>query len=169
MSRITIVAARARNGVIGREGDLPWRLSSDMKRFRALTMGKPVVMGRKTWDSLPRKPLDGRANIVLTRDARFRTPGAFIYSDMALALAAARAMVDASGVEEACVIGGAGVFAEALPHATRLELTEVDLDAEGDVRFPAFDESAWREIAREDVAKGAKDDAAFTVRTLERL
>ena len=168
MSRVTIVAARARNGIIGREGDLPWRLGSDMKRFRALTMGKPVVMGRKTWDSLPRKPLDGRANIVLTRDARFCAPGAFIYSDLALALAAARAMADAAGVEEACVIGGAGVFAEAMAQATRLVLTEIDLDAEGDVRFPAFDEGAWREIAREDVAQGAKDDAGFTIRTLER-
>ena len=166
--KLSLIAAVAANGVIGSGNDLVWREPQDQRHFVDTTRGHPVVMGRKTWDSLPRKPLDGRANIVLTRDARFCAPGAFIYSDLALALAAARAMADAAGVEEACVIGGAGVFAEAMAQATRLVLTEIDLDVEGDVRFPAFDEGAWREIAREDVAQGAKDDAGFTIRTLER-
>ncbi len=130
--KLTLVVAVAKNGVIGRDGALPWRLSSDMKRFKAATMGKPVLMGRKTWDSLPRKPLPGRQNLILTRDADFKADGAWVYTDLAAMLAAARAMSEAAGVEEACVIGGAQLYNAVLPQADRIILTEVNLEPEGD-------------------------------------
>ena len=126
--------ARARNGVIGRDGTLPWRLKSDLANFRAVTMGKPVIMGRKTWDSLPKKPLPGRKNIVLSRDRDFRAEGAWSFSDFPAALAAARAMAAADGADEVSVIGGAALYALALPLADRLYLTEVDCAPQGDAR-----------------------------------
>lgn len=165
--KLTLVVAIARNNVIGRDGDLPWRLSSDMKRFKAATMGKPVLMGRKTWESLPRKPLPGRQNLVLTRDADFKAEGAWVYTDIAAMLAAARAMAEAADVEEACVIGGAQLYNAVLPQADRIILTEVNLEPEGDARL-VLDLSQWREVAREHVERGEKDDANFTVRVLER-
>ncbi len=130
-------------------------------------MGKPVLMGRKTWDSLPRKPLPGRANLILTRDADFKADGAFVFTDLAAMLAAARAMAEAAGAEEACVIGGAQLYNAVLPQADRIILTEVNLEPEGDAHLD-LDLSTWREIAREDVAAGPDDDADFVVRTLER-
>lgn len=165
--KLTLVVAVARNGVIGREGGLPWRLSSDMKRFKAATMGKPVLMGRKTWDSLPKKPLPGRQNLILTRDADFTADGAWVYTDLAAMLAAARAMAEAAGVEEACVIGGAQLYNAVLPQADRIILTEVNLSPDGDA-YLNLDLSNWREISREAVAAGPNDDADFVVRTLER-
>lgn len=166
--KLSLVAARARNGVIGRGGTLPWRLPSDLKRVRAATLGKPVLMGRKTWQALPRKPLDGRINIVLTRDAAFRIDGALIYSDIHVALASARALAMLAGGQEVCVLGGAEIFANTLPIADVLHLTEVELSPVGDAFFPAFDEREWREIAREEVKRGPEDDADFVVRVLER-
>jgi dihydrofolate reductase len=154
--------------VIGNDGALPWRLSSDMKRFKALSMGKPVLMGRKTWESLPKKPLPGRKNIVLTRDAGFRAEGAWAFSDFAVALAAAKAMAAADGAAEVAVIGGNALFAAALPVADILYLTEVDCAPEGDAHFPAFDEAAFREAAREEFPAGPKDDHAAVLRTLVR-
>jgi dihydrofolate reductase len=165
--KLTLVLAIAKNGVIGRDGALPWRLSSDMKRFKAATIGKPVLMGRKTWDSLPKKPLPGRQNLILTRDADFKADGAWVYTDLAAMLAAARAMAEAAGVEEACVIGGAQLYNAVLPQADRVILTEVDLSPEGDARLE-LDLSQWREVSREHVERGEKDDANFVVRVLER-
>lgn len=165
--KLTLVVAVAKNGVIGRDGNLPWRLSSDMKRFKAATMGKPVLMGRKTWDSLPRKPLPGRQNLVLTRDADFAADGAWVYTDLDAMLAAARAMAEAAGVEEACVIGGAQLYSAVLPQADRINLTEVNLAPEGDAHLN-LDLSQWREVSRETVAAGPNDDADFVVRILER-
>lgn len=165
--KLTLVVAVAKNGVIGRDGDLPWRLSSDMKRFKAATMGKPVLMGRKTWDSLPRKPLPGRQNLILTRDADFEAEGAWVYTDVHAMLATARAMAEAAGVDEACVIGGAQLYNAVLQQADRIVLTEVDLAPDGDARLE-LDLSQWREVSREDVTAGANDDANFTVRVLER-
>lgn len=165
--KLTLVVAVAKNGVIGRDGNLPWRLSSDMKRFKAATMGKPVLMGRKTWDSLPRKPLPGRQNLVLTRDADFAADGAWVYTDLDAMLAAARAMAEAAGVEEACVIGGAQLYNAVLPQADRINLTEVNLAPEGDAHLN-LDLSQWREVSRENVAAGPNDDADFVVRILER-
>lgn len=163
---LTLVVAVAKNGVIGRDGALPWRLSSDMKRFKAATLGKPVLMGRKTWEGLPNKPLPGRQNLVLTRDANFKAEGAWLYTDLAAMLAAARAMAETAGVEEACVIGGAQLYEATLPLADRIILTEVNLAPEGDARL-ALDLTSWREISREHVERGEQDDADFTVRVLE--
>ncbi len=166
-AKLTLVVAIAKNGVIGAEGALPWRLKSDMKRFKAVTMGKPVLMGRKTWESLPKRPLPGRANLVLTRDGSYVADGARVYTDLAVMLAAGRAMAQASGAEEACVIGGAELYRQALPLADRIVLTEVDLEPPGDARLD-IDVSTWREASREQVARGPDDDADFTVRVLER-
>ena len=165
--KLTLILAIARNGIIGANGALPWRLSSDMKRFKAATMGKPVLMGRKTWQSLPRKPLPGRKNIVLTRDASSQVEGGWVYTNLDAALAAARAMAEADGVGEICVIGGAQIYAATLPLADRIVLTEVNLAPEGDARLH-LDLTDWREIACEHVACGANDDADFVVRVLER-
>lgn len=165
--KLTLVVAVAKNGVIGRDGDLPWRLSSDLRRFKAATLGKPVLMGRKTWDSLPRKPLPGRQNLILTRDADFKASDAWVYTDLHVMLAAARAMAEAAGVEEACVIGGAQLYNAVLPQADRIILTEVNLEPEGDARLQ-LDLSSWREVSREAVAAGPNDDADFVVRVLER-
>jgi dihydrofolate reductase len=165
--KLTLVVAVARNGVIGRDGDLPWRLSSDLKRFKAATMGKPVLMGRKTWESLPRKPLPGRPNLILTRDANFVASDAWVYTDLAAMLAAGRTMAAAAGVEEACVIGGAQLYEATLPLADRIILTEVNLEPAGDARL-VLDLASWREVSREHVERGEKDDADFVVRVLER-
>lgn len=165
--KLTLVVAVAKNGVIGRDGDLPWRLSSDLKRFKAATMGKPVLMGRKTWESLPRKPLPGRQNLILTRDPNFIADNAWVYTDLAAMLAAGRAMAEAAGVEEACVIGGAQLYEATLAHADRIILTEVNLEPEGDAHL-ALDLASWREVSSEHVERGEKDDADFVVRVLER-
>jgi dihydrofolate reductase len=160
--------ARSRNGVIGRDGDLPWRLKTDLAHFRALTMGKPVIMGRKTWDSLPRRPLPGRTNIVITRDMSFEPKGAVVCHDFSEAVQIAREQAEDDGADEVCVIGGAAMFALALPKARRIYLTEVDADVEGDVLFPPFNEADWREVSREAHPAGEGDDYDVTFRTLER-
>jgi dihydrofolate reductase len=160
--------ARGANGVIGVDGHLPWRLKSDLAIFRQVTMGKPLIMGRRTWDSLPRRPLPGRTNIVLSRDGRFEPKGALVCEDFAEAVQIGREQAAEDGVDEVCVIGGAEVFALALPRARRLYLTEVDATPQGDVLFPRLDEGAWREIGREACPAGPDDDHAFVFRTLER-
>lgn len=160
--------ARARNGVIGRDGALPWRLKSDLALFRQVTLGKPVIMGRRTWESLPRKPLPGRTNLVLSRDGSFEAKGALVCEDFADALAIARDQARDDGAGEVCVIGGASVFATALAKAQRLYLTEVDAEVEGDVTLPPIDEAQWREVRREAHAASTDDEYAFTFRVLER-
>jgi len=160
--------ARSRNGVIGRAGDLPWRLKSDLQIFKQVTLFKPVIMGRKTWDSLPKRPLPGRLNVVLSRDGSFEPAGAVVCESLDEALQIAREQAAEDGAEEVCVIGGAAVFAEALPRAKRLYLTEVDAVVEGDTHLPAFDESQWREVSREAHPAGPDDDHAFVFRVLER-
>lgn len=160
--------ARARNGVIGRGGDLPWRLKSDLALFKRLTLGKPVIMGRRTWDSLRRKPLPGRTNIVLSRDGSFAPKGAVVCEDFSEAVQIGRDQAREDGVDEICVIGGADLFALALPRARRMYLTEVDAEPEGDVFFPPFDEGEWREVTREVHPAAEGDDFAFTFRVLER-
>jgi len=144
MSRLSLIAAVARNGVIGADNQLLWRLPEDMQRFKALTLGHPVIMGRKTWDSLPAKfrPLPGRRNLVLSRQAHLLLDGAEIYAGLESALAAC------TDADEVFVIGGAQIYAEALPKADRLELTELDADFTGDVTFPAWPKNRFRETAR---------------------
>jgi len=161
-------AARGANGVIGVGGALPWRLKSDLALFKSLTFGKPVIMGRKTWDSLPRKPLPGRANIVLSRDGSFVPKGALVCEGLSEALQIAREQAEDEGESEVCVIGGADLFAAALPRARRMYLTEVAASPDGDVFFPAFDEADWTETRREAHPAGPEDDHPFVFRVLER-
>ena len=168
LPHIALVVARARNGVIGRDGGLPWRLRSDLQRFKAVTLGKPCIMGRKTWDSLPLKPLPGRLNLVLSKDESFEPKGALACLTLDEAIEIAREQAVDDGVGEVCVIGGAGLFAATLPRAKRLYLTEVEAEPEGDVLFPPFDETAWTEVSCEAVPAGEKDDHAFAFRVLER-
>lgn len=137
---IVLVAAVAKNGVIGRDNALPWRLKGDMQFFRRTTIGHTVVMGRKTWDSLGR-PLPNRHNVVVTRNAAFKAEGAEVASSLETALAA-------GGDGSIFVIGGAEIYRQALPYADRLLITEVDAEVEGDACFPAFDHSAFVESAR---------------------
>ena len=160
--------ARSRNGVIGRDGALPWRLKSDMAIFRAVTMGKPVIMGRKTWDSLPKKPLIGRTNIVLSKDGSFEPKQAVVCDEFAEAVSIAREQAEEDGRDEYCVIGGASLFEIALGRAKRLYLTEVDAEVEGDVKLSPIDESRWTEVRREEHPAGPDDEYAFTFRVLER-
>ena len=163
-----LVAAQARNRVIGANGALAWRLNTDMRHFRATTWGKPVIMGRKTWASL-KGPLPGRANIVLTRDVNFRAAGVWSFAGLDVALACARAQAMARGADEICVIGGAEIYAAALAFTGRIHLTEVAADVAGDAYFPALDPAAWREVSTRDAPAGPSDDHAMCFRVLERV
>lgn len=145
---VVLVVAVAENGIIGRDNELPWRLPGDAKHFYRKTIGKPVVMGRQTFLSMG-KPLPGRANIVMTRDPAFRAKGVLVAMDLKSALALATKEAERMGASEIAIIGGSGVFAEALPLASRLEITEVHGKPEGDTHFPEFDRAAWRETARD--------------------
>ncbi|WGM38384.1 dihydrofolate reductase [Caulobacter sp. NIBR1757] len=165
---IALVVARARNGVIGRNGDLPWRIRSDMAWFKANTLGKPVIMGRKTWDSLPLQPLPGRLNIVLSRDGSFEPKTAVPVENFNEAVEMASEQAEEDGANEVCVIGGTALFELAMPRARRLYITEVEAEPEGDAFFPAFDEAAWTEVHREAHPAGEKDDHPFVFRILER-
>ena len=158
---IALVVARASNGVIGRNGAVPWRISADMQHFRRVTMGKPCIMGRKTWESLPKKPLSGRTNIVITRDRAFQADGAVVVHTFEQALARA----EAEAPEEIAVIGGADIYRLAVPHAGRVYLTEVHTNVEGDTFMPSLDPAEWTEIARERHELG---DHPFSFVTLER-
>ena len=160
--------ARARNGVIGADGKLPWRLRTDLQRFRELTLGKPVIMGRKTWESLPVRPLPGRMNIVMTRDGSYPAYKAIVCDEFTEATQIAREQAEEDGVDEFCVIGGAELFALALPRARRIYLTEVEADAAGDVVMPPIDESQWREVSREACPAGENDEFPVVFRVLER-
>jgi dihydrofolate reductase len=164
---IALVVAIGENGAIGRGGDLPWRLSSDMRYFRKITMGKPVIMGRRTFKSLPRV-LDGRLNIVLTRDQGFVAPDAVMVHSLEEGLAAARESAVRTGADEIMVIGGEDVFREVLPQAHRIYLTEVHATPEADTWFPDFDKREWREVLRERHQAGPRDEHAFSFVVLER-
>ena len=157
MSEIVLVVAIAGNGVIGKDGAIPWHISEDLKRFKALTLGHTVVMGRKTWDSLPRKPLPGRVNVVVTRQADWQAQGAVAASSLGQAIAGTSGTV--------MVIGGKEIYERALPLATRIELTEVHQDFDGDTRFD-LDRAGWHETAREDHV--TPDGLAYSYVTLTR-
>jgi len=165
--KILIVAAIAENGVIGRGNALPWRLKSDMLRFRALTTGKPVVMGRKTYASIG-KPLKGRTTIVVSRDRAFAAPGVVVAPSLEAALMAARGDALRRGVDTIVVAGGADIYAQAMPLATQLAITYVRKRVAGDADFPAIDPNVWHETARSDHEPGAEDEAAFAFVTYER-
>ena len=167
--QIAIYVAIAENGVIGSNGGLPWRLSTDLKRFKAGTMGKPIVMGRKTWESFPKRPLPGRLNIVVTRDKAYRAEGAETVSSLrdAIALAEIRGRCMAA-VDEICVIGGGEIYHKALPLADRLHVTHVLARVDGDTVFPTIDPAVWRLASSEDVPPGEKDSHATRYAVYER-
>ena len=165
---LILVAAVAENGVIGQGGTLPWRLKSDMQHFRRLTMDKPVVMGRKTYQSLSRKPLPGRTNIVVSRDRDFAAPGILVAPSVEAALQAARGDALRRGADAVAVIGGATLYAQTMAVANRLVITRVHLQPPGDTAFPTIDQNLWREVERSDHAAGPDDEASFAVVVYER-
>jgi dihydrofolate reductase len=165
---IVLVAAVAENGVIGQDGALPWRLKSDMQHFRAATMGKPVVMGRKTFKSIGR-PLAGRTNIVVTRDPEFSAEGILVAPNMNAALKAARGDALRRGADAIAIIGGADVYAQTMDRADRLVITRVKLQPDGDTRFPHIDPARWRETARDEYPAGPDDQAGYAIVVYERV
>ena len=165
---LVLVAAVAENGVIGEGGRLPWRLKSDLAHFRKLTMGKPVVMGRKTYLSIG-KPLVGRTNIVVSRERGFAAPGTIAAASIEAALGVARGDALRRGVAEIVVVGGADIYRQTMSAADRLLITQVDLQPEGDTTFPPIDRNIWKEIRRSAHAAGPGDEASFTVLVYERL
>lgn len=164
-----MIWAMTQNRVIGDEGGLPWRLPKDMRHFMDTTMGKPVIMGRKTFESM-KSALPGRLNIVMTRDQNWRPASSDVVVTHTLedAIHAARANVEALGLEELMIIGGAEIYKLGLAHATRLYVTYIHTEIEGDTRFPEFSESDWEVISSEDFPEDDKHDAAFTIKVLER-
>ena len=161
---LALIVAVAENGVIGRDGGLPWRLSGDLRYFKAVTMGKPIIMGRKTFESIGR-PLPGRPNLVVSRTPGFSPEGVCVYDSLEAAVAHAEELE--SG--EVMVIGGAGLYEAALEIADRLYLTEVHAEVEGDVTFPAFDHVEWAETSREKHAAGEKDDHDHSFVVFDRV
>jgi dihydrofolate reductase len=164
---LVLVAAVAENGVIGRDGKLPWRLRSDLRHFRDLTFGHPVVMGRKTYDAIGR-PLPGRTNIVITRDPAFAADGVATAPGLDKALQAARGDALRRGVADIMIIGGADLYGQTVDDAVRLEITLVHAHPQGDSVFPRIDPARWREIRRHEHPAGPDDDAAFTTLIYER-
>ena len=164
---IVLIVAVAENGVIGAGGAIPWRLKSDMQRLKAMTMGKPVVMGRKTFVSIGR-PLPGRTNIVVTRDAGFRSPGVVATTSFDAARAVATGDALRRSATEIAVIGGAEIYAQWMDAADRLEITEVHARPEGDTRFPAIDRADWEEVARLRNNAGPDNSADYSYVTYRR-
>jgi dihydrofolate reductase len=168
MIEVFLIAAIAENGVIGAGGAIPWRLKSDMQRLKALTMGKPIVMGRKTFESFPRGPLPGRTNIVVTRDAAWRAAGAVVTTSVAEARAVATGDALRRFATEIAIIGGAEIYAQWMDRADRLEITEVHARPEGDTRFAAIDPTVWEEVSRVWNPAGPDDSADFSYVTFRR-
>jgi dihydrofolate reductase len=162
-----LVAAIADNGVIGRDNKLPWRLKSDLQYFKRVTMGKPVVMGRKTYLSIG-KPLPGRTNIVVTRDASFSAPGVITAPSIPEAMKIARLDAEKRGADAIAVIGGTEIFEQTIGEADRLVLTRVHMSPDGESTFPPIDPKIWREIERSEQPRGEGDDCGFTYLTYIR-
>jgi len=164
---VVLIVAVADNGVIGCRGAIPWRLKSDMQRFKAMTLDKPVVMGRKTFASIGR-PLPGRTNIVVTRDAGFRSPGAVVTTSLTDARAVALGDALRRSADEIAVIGGAEIYAQWMEYADRLEITEVHARPEGDTFLAAIDAADWQEVARVRNSAGSDDSSDFSYVTYRR-
>lgn len=167
-ARLSLIAAVARNGVIGAANQIPWRLSTDMKRFKSITMGKPLIMGRKTYDSIG-KPLPGRRNIVVSRDPGFSADGVDVAASFVKALAAAKEAAGGDGSTEIMVIGGGEIYRSAIDLADRLYITYVDTTPEGDTYFPAIDQTSWQATHSEKTAVGPKDSATTTFVVYDRV
>jgi dihydrofolate reductase len=164
---VAIIVAVARNGVIGRDNTLPWRLPADLRHFKATTLGKPIVMGRKTFESLG-KPLPGRTNIVITRDEKYIREGAVVTHTLEEALLHADGVAQRDGADEIMVAGGAEIYRQALPFVDILYYTRVDIDAEGDAHFDAIDWSQWRCVREENFAAADANTPGYTLLTYRR-
>ncbi|MEL7544760.1 MAG: dihydrofolate reductase [Pseudomonadota bacterium] len=165
--QIALVVAVAENGVIGKDGGLPWHVSSDLQFFRKVTLGKPIIMGRKTFEAIG-KPLDGRPNLVVTRDPSFDPAGAMAFAVLEDAIDVARTMAADLGQDELAIIGGAQIYAATLGRADRVYLTEIHAAPEGDATFETLDDAIWREVSRERFAAGPRDDHDYSIVVLER-
>jgi len=165
--KVAMIAAIGRNGVIGAGNSIPWRLPSDFAFFKRTTMGKPIIMGRKTFESIG-KPLPGRTNIVVTRQKGYQPDGVLVIDSLAAALGHARSMAEADGVDEVFIGGGGELYREAMPLAERLYITEVDLEPQGDTVFPAIDHAHWVVVDEPEVPLTGKDTASFRVKVYER-
>ncbi len=165
--KLALVVAVGENGAIGKDGDLPWRMSSDLKHFRRVTLGKPIVMGRKTYESLGRV-LDKRLNIVVTSNRGFEAPGGAVVHSLDEALALGRAEAVETGAEEIAIIGGEALFRDALPFADRIYLTEVHAAPNADTWFPQWNRADWHEVSRIRFEPGPKDDHPMSIVVLER-
>jgi len=166
-TKISLIAAVADNGVIGDGKGMPWRIKSELQAFRRLTLGKPVVMGRKTFETL-KAPLKDRANIVVTRDAGYARPGVIVTTSLEKALDVASNIAMETGAGEVMVIGGADIYRQALPLADRLYITEIHAEPEGDILFPVFDKNLWVEKFREHRPAQENETSDYTVTMLER-
>ena len=166
--RLSLVVARAANGVIGRDNGLPWRLPGDLRRFKEITIGKPVVMGRKTFESIGR-PLPGRMNIVMTKDLGYSAPGIKPANDFFNAVTIGKIAAAQAGVDEIMVIGGARIYTEALPLADRLYITEVHCEIEGDVTFPNFNSADWIEVSRTLCAADVNETCDYSFVVYDRI
>ncbi|PCJ71907.1 MAG: dihydrofolate reductase [Rhodobiaceae bacterium] len=161
--------AIAENGVIGKDNGMPWRLSGDLQYLKRMTMGKPIIMGRKTWESFPRRPLPGRPNLVVTRNADYDAPGATVFTDVEAALTHAESLAPELGVDEIMILGGAEIYAATLSRATRIYLTRVHASPEGDTYFPEFDQAEWREVRSVRQSRGENDSDDYSLIVLERV
>jgi dihydrofolate reductase len=165
--RIAMIAGVAENGVIGSEQTIPWRVPSDMAFFKKTTMGKPILMGRKQYETVG-KPLPGRTNIVITRQRDYQPEGVLVFHSIDDALAKAREIAQADGVDEIMIIGGGELYAQLMARADRLYITHIDLSPSGDVRFPAIAPEQWTVVDLPEVAPSPKDEATYRVKVYER-
>ncbi|PHS28966.1 MAG: hypothetical protein COA85_02565 [Robiginitomaculum sp.] len=166
---LSLIVAHARNGVIGYQGKMPWRLPSELTHFKRTTLGKPVLMGRKTWDSLHVQPLPGRDNLVLSRDPGFKADGAECFSDFEAMRERGADLARENGAGEMVVIGGAMLYALAMPFARRIYLTKIDADVAGDVCFEALSEDQWRLSTSRKGERGPVDEYSYTLKTYDHL
>lgn len=164
---LAAIVARSTNGVIGRDGDLPWRLRSDLQHFKRITLGKPCLMGRKTWESLP-FPLPGRPNLVLTRDADYQAEGAEVFTDLHEMVGRGAELAGSLGADEVIIIGGAQIYATLMPHIGRIYETEVEAMIDGDAHFPELSTEIWASRDELHHSAGKGDDFAFKTRVLDR-
>ncbi|KKB79961.1 diacylglycerol kinase [Devosia soli] len=165
--RRSLIAAVARNGVIGRDGDIPWRIPSDFAWFKATTMGKPMIMGRKQFETFP-KPLPGRPHIVVTRQEQYAPAGVDVVHDIEAAFALAESQARTLDTDEIMVIGGGDIYAQALAFADRLYITHVDLEPQGNIVFPAIDPEIWAVVDEPQVVPSEKDAASYAIKVYER-
>lgn len=165
--KVSIVVARAKNYVIGNNGDLPWKLSSDLKNFKALTLNKPIIMGRKTFQSLPNL-LPNRPHIVISRDIEFKPKGAMVFSNLPSAINAAKVIAQKTNQNEVCIIGGGEIYSQSLEFADIIHLTIVECEINGDTFFPKLNENIWKIIEETKFEKGEKDDFSFICQKIIR-